>query len=206
MKNHLKLLRESAFGLFLAVVAFFPVLARADGGVVRVRATQGPFIVTLFSPAEISAGAPTDVTVMVQKSKTGEIVMDATVDVSIVAPSGAKIHPGDPFCSSPGVSGLPAMETAASSATFRATRAHASNKLLYGLPIILHAPGSWRLNANVRAGGEEVVVGCLLPVAIAPGRASSVWFCIALPFCIIGLFALNQMLRRRPMTMFTQAA
>ena len=206
MNDHLKLLRKSAFCLLFAVVAFFPALARADGGVVRVRQTQGPFVVTLFSPAEVSAGAPADVTVMVQKSKTGEIVMDATVDVSVVAPAGAKIHPGDPFCSAPGAAGLPPMEAAASSATFRATRAHSSNKLLYGLPIILHAAGNWQLNASIREGGEYAVVGCSLPVAIAAGHGSSFWFCVALPFFVIGLFALNQWLRRRPITPFPQAA
>ena len=183
----------------------FAVRLMADGGIVRVREAQGPFIVTVFSPAEVAVNIPTDVTVLVQKSGTDEIVMDATVDVSLIAPASLKIRPGDPFCSAPG--GLPSMGMGVSgpSGTFRATRAHATNKLLYGLPIVLHAPGDWQLRTSVWRDGQSVAVTCALPVQITSSRISGLWFYLALAPCFIALFVLNQWLRRQAATALLRA-
>ncbi len=196
MKQRQKL-RCAAFILAALACALAPASVWADGGIVRVRETQGPFVVTVFSPAQVSVGAPTDLTIMVQKSDTGDVMMDATVDVTLTAPDGTKIHSGDPFCSALGVSALPAAGAGDSSAVFRATRASASNRLLYGLPVVLHAPGIWRVHASVRSGAESAVASCSLPVDIASPRFANLWFCLALPPCIIGLFALNQWLRKQ---------
>jgi len=190
------ILRVASLVLPAVAAILLPVCVNADGGVVRVRETQGPFIVTIFSPAQVAAGIPTDLTVMVQKSGTAEIVMDATVDVSVSAPSGARIQPGDPFCTSLDGTPSPGMVPGGSSSTFRATPARATNKLLYGLPLILRAPGIWNLRASVRQGAESAFVTCALPVEATSRRLWGLWFCVALPPCLIGLFVLNQGLRR----------
>src|SRR5678816_2709390 len=67
-----------------------PLGVKADGLVVRTKQTQGPFIVTIFTPPEASRDLPTDVTLMIQRRDSGEVVMDAAVDLMFVPPAGAK--------------------------------------------------------------------------------------------------------------------
>src|SRR5262249_36187753 len=149
--------------------------------IVRVRETQGPFIVTVFSPAAIAAGQPSDVTVMVQREKTGEVVMDAIVDMTVMAPAGTSVRPGDPMCSASGQMVPSSVISRGTQPTFRATRAHSGNKLLYGLFLTMHAPGEWQLRVNVRDGTDSAAVTCTLPVIQSTARASSIWFCVAVP-------------------------
>jgi hypothetical protein len=194
--GHLKI-RAIAFALLALLSIFSASSARGDGGIVRVRETQGPFIVTIFSPAAVTAGQPTDVTVMVQREKTGELVMNAFVDLTAVAPTGASVRPGDPLCSASGEMLSSGMFSGGIQPTFRATRAHSANKLLYGLFLTMHASGEWQLRVNVREGSDSAVVTCALPAMQPSSRMSSVWFCFAVPPVFVGLFALNQWLRSR---------
>jgi hypothetical protein len=175
-----------------------PLLAHADGGIVRARQTQGAFTVTVFSPAEISAAKPTDLTLLVQHRDTGDVIMDAIVDMTLVPPANAHIRPGDPFCSP--LNPIPAYVLAGGpslAATFPATRARAANKLLYGLSIILHAPGTWQLQATVREGADTAYITCPIPVGVPAARLGILWPSLALPPVAILLFSLNQWLRRR---------
>lgn len=177
-----------------------PLLAHADGGIVRARQSQGAFIVTVFSPADITSSQPTDFSFLVQRRGSGEVVMDATVDVALTPPLNAHIRPGDPFCSPliPGSAYLLAGGPAPA-AVFPATRSHAANKLLYGLSMILHAPGTWQLHADIREGDRAANLDCALPVGAPRARLGILWPCLALPPLAILLFILNQWLRR-PLT------
>jgi hypothetical protein len=161
------------FAIMLAMI-LCPSLAKADGGVMRMTETQEPFIITIFTPPEISRNLPAEVTVMVQKRDTGEVVMDAEVNLSFVLPVGATIK------------------------SIRATRTGPANKLFYGTSAVFPSVGDWQARVSVRQGGASAVVTCVLPVGMPPRRLAGLWPYLALPPVVIALFVVNQWLRRRP--------
>jgi len=183
-------------------VALFTLLCRlpseADGGVVRIREAQGPFLVTIFTPAEPLAGTPTEVAVMVQQLETGQVLTDAAVDLSFAPPASAAVQPGEVLCAPSSSAALPASVSAGQPITrFPASHAQASNKLLSGTSVRLRAVGDWHLVATVRHKGEETNVACVLPVHAASSRLAWLWPYLALPPLAIALFAVNQWLRMR---------
>jgi hypothetical protein len=187
----------SFFAITLAMI-FAPLVAHADSGVVRAKETRGPFVITIFSPAELTRALPADVTVMIQRRETGEVVTDAEVDLRFVPPAGANLSPNEPIC-------CPAnnplwLPPPGQAASFRAMRARNGNKFLYGASIVLRAVGDWQLHATIRQGGEEGSLTCTLPVTAPPPWLARLWPCLALPPVVIALFALNQWLRRRTAT------
>jgi hypothetical protein len=183
----------SGFAIALVVI-LAPFVANADSGVVRTREARGPFIVSIFTPSEISRDLPTDVTVMVQRRDTGEIVMDAVVELNFMPPAGANLSPNDVLCGPAST-----MPTAAPArrASIRATRAQADNKLFYGATVVLRAVGEWQLRATVRQAREQASVTCALLVGIPARELRRLWPCLALPPVVVALFALNQWLRRQ---------
>jgi len=183
--------------LGLAVI-LSPVAAKADGLPVRTKQTQGPFIITIFAPPEVSRDLPSDVMLMIQRRDSGEVVMDAAVDLIFVPPAGAKLNPNDVLCGptrnlpSPEPTGAPHQP-----ASVRAPRAQVANKLFYGTSVVLRATGFWQLRVTIREGGEEASIICTLPVGIPSHRLRGLWPYLALPPAVIVLFAMNQWLRRR---------
>src|SRR5262252_6064055 len=86
---------------YFAVVlsaSLFPFLATADSGIIRTQENQGPFTITIFTPAEVSRGLPADITVMVQSRDSGEAVMDADVKLGFAPPVGSSFNPNDLVC------------------------------------------------------------------------------------------------------------
>jgi hypothetical protein len=79
-----------ALGLTLALT---PSEAKSDGLVVRTNQTRGPFIVTIFTTPRISRDHPAEVNMMVQRRDSGEVMMDAEVNLSFVPPADAKPNP-----------------------------------------------------------------------------------------------------------------
>jgi hypothetical protein len=142
----------------------------------------------IIATPEGSRDLRTDVMVMIQRRDSGEVMMDAAVDLSFVPPAGEKLSPNDVLCGpSPSQPG-----------SIRALRAQAANKFFYGIPVVLRAAGNWQLRATIRQGVEEASVTCILPVGIPPHRLMGLWPYLALPPVAIVLFAMNQWLRRRP--------
>jgi hypothetical protein len=176
--------RESTatFGMAIMVaIILCPSVAKADGGVVRAAVTQGPFVIAIFTPPEISRDLPTEVNVMVQRRDTGEVRIDADVELAFVPPSGARIQSTEP-------------------SSVAATRARFANKLLYGASVVFPSIGDWQVRASVRQGGENALITCLLPVGMPPRRLAGLWPYLALPPFVITLFVMNQWLRRRTQT------
>jgi hypothetical protein len=190
---------SSAIGVAMMLATILvPSVAWADGGVVRAREAQGPFLVTIFSPAEISTAIVTDVTVMVQRRQSDDVVMDAIVDLTFTPPPGASTQPdemrgGNCCC----MSALSGDAQPGQPLSLRATRAQAANKLLYGVSANLAAVGDWQLRASVRHGNEQASVMCTLAVAKPPRQAAAILPYIVLPPLTIALFATNQWLKRR---------
>ena len=187
------------FAILLAVLAAAPFVAKADVGTMRTKQNQGAFVITIFTSPEASAGVPTDVTIMVQRRDTGEVALDAVVDLSFVPPSEQTVTPKDPLC---GRSNSPLLlgpvVTSAQPSSLRATRSQAANKLLYGAAVVFPVAGAWQLGVLVQAGNEKARVACALPIGIPPRRLQGLWPYLALPPVVIALFAMNQWLCRRP--------
>ncbi len=181
-------------GLLLCLA---PCFARADGGVVRLREAQGPFVITVFTPSEPVSGMATDVSVMVQRRSSGDAILDASVGLLFTAPDGDVIKPVEQLCGQPAANLLnlnPGLENRQMAVTL--TRKQASNKLLYGALVKFPFAGSWRLQAFVQQGGEAVKLTCDIPVKIPPRQLQALFPYLALPLLLIGLFAINQWLRR----------
>jgi len=172
-------------------------ISRADGGVVLLHKDQEPFSVTVFVSPEAAREGLTDVSVLVQTRKSGEIVLDAVVSLSIDPPAGLALAGSEPFCSvSPSAPAFQLSEMRHPQATVPATRAQASNKLLYAAALKLNLAGDWRLHVNVSRGPDTARFDCLLPVAPPSAKPSPLWPYLFLPPIAIAAFAMNQRLRR----------
>jgi hypothetical protein len=182
----------------LLTLVLSPLPVWADGGVVRTRAVREQFVVTLFTPPQVVASVPTELAVLVQKTDTSEVLLDAEVEFSLVPPMGVRIPPNEALCGSLNRTRWPADGSTAHRVPRQATHAQAANRLLYGTVVTLAAPGDWLLQVAVRHGGSQAAVTCTLPVAEAPHRGALLWPAFLVPPAAISLFALNQWLRRRP--------
>jgi len=184
---------------FIQVLPFLWLLAlscgdaRADGGVIRLREAQGPFIVTIFTASELVKDGPADVSVMVQRLDSSDAILDATVDLIFTAPASS---PGDPVgqvCGQAPWSQESGQHV--TQFTVPATRQQASNKLLYAAPVKFDSAGTWRLQTHIERGGESVKIGCNIPVGMAPGRLFNLLPYLLLPPLMVTLFVVNQILR-----------
>ncbi|HRI15421.1 MAG TPA: hypothetical protein PLX89_20690 [Verrucomicrobiota bacterium] len=181
--------------LLLSVI---PLAVSADTGVIRLRENHGSWQITLYTPSEILNARPTELAVLVQDRATGESVLDATVDLSLIPPAGGPEPMADVVCGKTGVrlswgttNGLK------QSGATRAFRGQVANGLMYGTSVILPAGGTWRLVTTVQRGDEVAQLDCGLPVVPLNSRVDSiVWLLVTPPFLIV-LFAFNQWLRRR---------
>jgi len=168
--------RGISFVLLMAAV-LAPIVASADGGVVRARAVSGPFIISIFTASDPLRAGPIDVSVLVQDCKSGEAILDATVDLAL--------EPLD--------SDSPRLRA-------RATHEQATNKLLRAAVLNIPAVGRWGLRAVARRGPEEATVVTGFQVAPPAPRLAAIWPYVLLPPFVIAVFALHQALRRTRFT------
>jgi len=179
-----------------SLAMFAPRLARGDGGIIRLRETQGPFSVTVFSPPEAAAGGLADVSALIQERRTGNVVLDADVSFALSPPDGLVMKQLGGLCGLP-TAAMRLPDGMNNSASVHATREQASNKLLYAAPLELYAPGDWKLHVLVSRGTETARFDCRLPVTLSSGRLTGVWPYLSLPPLAVALFAINQWLRRQ---------
>ena len=148
----------------------------ADGGVVRVSETRGPFVLTVFSsPTPLRVG-PADISVLVQRGGSREPILDAEVEVQL-AQQGSTI-------------------------TAPATRDAATNKLLYAANVVLPTAGAWSLRTVVRHASATAEVSIAIVVDPPVSSVGAFWMYFALPLLVIALFVAHQWLssRRQPGT------
>ena len=179
-----------------SLAMFAPRLVRGDGGIIRLRETQGPFSVTVFSPPEAAAGGLADVSALIQERRTGNVVLDADVSFALSPPDGLVMKQLGGLCGLP-TAAMRLPDGMNNSASVHATREQASNKLLYAAPLELYAPGDWKLHVLVSRGTETARFDCRLPVTLSSGRLTGVWPYLSLPPLAVALFAINQWLRRQ---------
>lgn len=155
-------------------------------------------MVTVFTMPDTLQVGPVDVSVLVQRRDTGEVMLNADVNLFFTAPAGVVVPGIDPFCGPDDIP-LRFVSTGASteSGVIPATRARATNKLLYAAPVRLPAAGHWQLRVMIQEGDAVVNVHVPLPVLARRTQNGNVWFGLALPPVGLALFALHQHLRRR---------
>jgi len=171
--------------------------AHADGGIMRLRQAQGPFVITIFTTPELVPHRPVDVSVLVQRRDSSDVILDADVDLLLTPPPVAVVTAMDPICA-PGGVGFLSPESAGHNADFStpATRAQASNKLLYAAAVEFGSVGDWTLDATVKARGGSERFSCSIPVGPSPRQLTGLLPYLLLPPMAIALFALNQFLRK----------
>ena len=154
--------------------------AMGDGGIVRVSENAGPWRITLFSsPTPLRAG-PIDLSILVQEPETDASVLDARVNLM-----------------------LQPLDGQADSILVEATRADATNKLLYAALLDLPAPGRWQVDVAVQLGDDGARITTTLVASDAIPPLLSLWTWLAIPAIVIVLFLCNQWLvrsRRRTTT------
>jgi len=181
----------------VVVTMLAPRLSRGDGGVVQLHETQGPFSVTIFVSPEAARGGLTDVSVLVQWRKNGEVVLDAAVSLAVDPPNGLAMARSEPLCGlSPTAAAFQLPDMRQHPATVPATREQATNKLLYAANLNLNAAGAWRLRVYVLRGSDSARFDCPLPVARTWAQPPGLWPYLILPPIVIAAFAVNQRLRR----------
>jgi hypothetical protein len=167
---------------------------RADGGILRVNQAQGPFVVSILTGSELRQDRPEDVSVMIQGRYSGEVILDANVNLTFTPPATSIAEPHEEIC---GVSGKAAPEPHSEQFTVAATRRQASNKFLYAAPVEFGTTGPWHLQAFIERGGDAVKIGCSLPVGSPTRNFIGLFPYLILPPLVVALFTLNQCLREQ---------
>jgi cytochrome c oxidase assembly factor CtaG len=145
-----------------------------DGDVVRLQGASGPFQVSLFGePGSLPAG-PSDIAVLVQDRNSGDVILDADVDLAVQPASGA-------------------------STLVRATRPVSTNKLLEAATVDLSAAGPWNLRVSVRRGGDRGALATTLDVAPPAAESSFSWSYLVALATGVGLLVLHRLLRSKPL-------
>lgn len=148
--------------------------AHGDGGAVQLRETEGRFVVTVFTaPTPLRAGAA-DVSVLVQDRDTHEPVLDAEILI-VLTPlhqNGAGIRAA-------------------------ATRAVATNKLLYAAVMDVPSAGIWDLRVSVRRGHEAATVAGQVTFAASVPPLLAHWPYLAFPPVAVLVFVVHQWRRSR---------
>jgi hypothetical protein len=164
--------RGISFAL-LATLMLAPIVASADGGVMRVREASGPFLISIFTAPDPLRAGPLDLSVLVQDRSSGETILDATVDLAIQHLD----SDSPPFLA-------------------RATHERATNKLLQAAMVKIPAAGRWGFRVDVRRGRDEATATTELQLAPPPPRLAAIWPYLLLPPFAIAIFALHQALRQ----------
>jgi hypothetical protein len=165
---------RALFHLNLVAVALFAQSypAFADGGILQMQRSAGPFVITVFTaPAPLRAG-PADISILVQDSSNHNPVLDAKVTVSLYREGGEAIKA-------------------------EARREQSKNKLLYAALLNLPEEGRWKIEVIVVRNSEEAKIGGAIIVAPQRPFLLTYWWTLALPPVAIGLFVINQWLKRK---------
>jgi hypothetical protein len=135
-----------------------------DDQVVRLRATTGSFAVAAFAPPGDFASGPENVSVLVQDRNTQDVLLDATVDLT-VHPSADSRVPSSPV---------------------RATHEQSENKLLQTAEVNLPANGEWTLNISVQGNSEHSDFS--LPLHVVKGETG---IGLRWPYLVLLIFAVT---------------
>jgi len=150
--------------------------ALADGGMVLMRRSSGPFVITVFTaPTPLRVG-PAELSVLIQDTKNHQPVLDTKVILSLSREEGYF----EPI-------------------KVEARRTQAKNKLLYTAPLELPVAGRWKLDLTVMSNSEAASISGIMTVEPPRLFLLTYWWSLALPPICILIFVINQWLKRRLM-------
>lgn len=147
--------------------------ASADSGIVRASRIAGPWKLTLFSAPTPFRSGPVDLSILVQDPETDEAILDATVNLMLQHES-------------------PEVDTI----LVTATRANATNRLLYAALFDLPEPGSWQVDLYVERGDQSAKLQATLVADPPLPPILGFWTWLSIPAIVIILFICNQWLSR----------
>src|SRR5437879_11889873 len=84
-----------AFQVFV-LFGLSQTVAHADGGIMRLRHVQGPFVITIFTTPEPVPHRAVDVSVLVQRRGSNDVHLDASVDLLLAPTPTADVKPSNP--------------------------------------------------------------------------------------------------------------
>lgn len=178
MENHRAKLtgRYWLHGLSLALALLaLCARARADGGLVLLHQTDGPFVITVLAAPNPPRAGPVDISVLAEYRADGQAAIDVDVFVRLRSEDGMTVMA-------------------------RATRDVARNNLVYSALMNLPEAGQWELEVTIKQGkqGESAAraIG-KMPVAAPRPFLLSYWRSLSLPWIVVALFAMNQWLKSR---------
>jgi hypothetical protein len=164
--------------------------AFADGGSVQLHAVSGAFDITLFAEPPLPRAGQIDFSVLIQDTKSGEPVMDATVTLAITP---IKVHQNaqpawyPPSCAVSAPTNLAAVPLLHSGA---------SNRLLYGALVEIPSAGVWHVRTQVQRGDEHALVEGTVDVADPFPLVANYWPLFLFPVVAVGLYVLRGHIQR----------
>jgi hypothetical protein len=145
--------------------------ALADGGILQMQRSSGPFVITVFTaPVPLRAG-PADISILIQDNNNHP-VLDAQVTMIIRRESREAIKA-------------------------EARRGQSKNRLLYTALLSLPEAGRWEIEVAVVRNSEETWISGVMMVAPPQSFLLSYWWTLAIPPVAICLFVINQCLKGR---------
>jgi hypothetical protein len=163
-------------GLSLAVaLSTLSLRAQADGGLVQLRQTAGPFVVTVFAAPNPPRAGLVDVSVLAQNSPDGQAALDVEVFVRLQSAAGTVV-------------------------AGRATREESRDNLLYSVSMNLPEAGRWELEVTIKQGKQGKSTASVfgqMSVAAPRPFLLSYWRSLSLPWVVITLFAMKEWVKRR---------
>jgi hypothetical protein len=187
----------SGMCLFLSFIAFSsPLVLRADGGAVLLRQSQGPFTVTVYTPAEVMADSSSDLTVLVQNRETAGVILDADVILQLAPPPNSIIDPRREYC---GLENNVSVAEGSSIATgpylVHTVLGSVAARFLYAASVAFPKAGNWSLEVLVSRNGQTTDIPSSLVVKTPGSRIASIGPYLSVPPVMIALFLVNLWLR-----------
>jgi hypothetical protein len=159
--------------LLLAVaLSMLSLRAQADGGLVQMHQTAGPFVITVFAAPNPPRAGLVDISILAQDRADGRAALDVEVFVRLRSEGGAIV-------------------------AGQATRDVARDKLLYSVLMNLPETGRWELEVTIKRAESAASVFGQLSVAAPRPFLISYWRSLSLPWVVVTLFAISQWLKRR---------
>lgn len=177
--------------LLLAAIVLPIGFLHADGGAVLTSEVIDDRRITVFSDPAVLRAGPADFSVLVQDAASGDPILNAKVEFSVVPADTNSAEPQKlwlPPCCSMQVDNTLAIP---------ATHAAADNKLLYAANVILTSSGQHLLTTTVSDSKGSARLPANLTVLGPASPFTTYWPYLAFPPVAIALFALRSKIRSR---------
>ncbi len=167
--------------LRMVPVLLLTSLALADGGIVRVSAQQGPWLITVFSSPTPFRVGPVDLSVLVQDAQTSDTVFDTDINFMLRHPQADVI-------------------------LAEATREAATNQLLSAALFDLPSAGTWTVDVSITSEQDTATLQFELYADPPLPKVLELWTWLCIPLIALLIFILHQWLvrSRRPRRQTTE--